>query len=228
MNKEILTPESASEERELILKLYGVVDPKKRTKLQNENADLSDDILSVFYNNFSEVVDITDYTEVRQRGLLKLIYSASRLQHEDAIRSLSSIRWNDKNPESVIPLVRKLFDMQQCEELIVIFYSEPTIVKAVYENGSGKMFGCDADNERLMMYIRKYSPCKIIMIHSHPGTSISMSYDDIRFTESVMVYASRFGSVLTEHFIVSCSNKVNEFTRILAEINKRKDSDRFR
>ena len=222
MNKEILTPESEKEERALIRKIYGLVYPDGKSSSDWKDALPSGDPLEIFYDSFSKLDGVSDYADLRFRCLLKLICSSSMLTYVDRIGSLLDATWENEDPIPTIALIKTIFDMRCRESLAVIFYTGRAEIKAVYESMSWDMFCCDSDNERLKGYIRRNAPCNFVMIHSHPGRSLAVSEDDIRFTESIIEYAEILGSRLTEHFIIPCFGDSDDFIGVLGEMGKRR------
>lgn len=167
------------------------------------------------------------YRDIRVSALQRLVLL---LADNDVTETLSPICDSINDERSVSRLISKVrtrLENAHGEKLVVVFYSEQGSLCSFYESESWEMFGCNANNERLKRYIRDNSPCSIIMIHSHPGRTLFVSEEDVRFTESIEEYAKMFGSVLTEHFVVSSVGNEGGHIGIIAEMKRRKSSVRY-
>lgn len=164
------------------------------------------------------------YRDVRVSSLKKLVISLADNDIAEAVAPICDSINDERSIGRLISKVRPMLENAHGEKLVVVFYNEQGSIGSFYESESWEMFGCDANNERLKRYIRDNSPCSMIMIHSHPGRTLSASEEDVRFTEGIIEYAKKFGSVLTEHFVVSSNSDEDGHIGIIAEMKRRKSS----
>lgn len=225
MDKEIFTPESLKEERELILKLCNIVSEKKGDEMQRRIVRSFNDPFDIFRQVRCDPADSEDsYTDLRLKALVKLVYMIGNNINGEHGAALTGKRESGIS-EALLNDALSKFDFRSCEKLVVLFCDDSYSVKAVYESEDRDIFGCKVDNERLKRCIKQNSPCNMIMIHSHPESAVVASADDIRFTQSIMAYAESLGSSLAEHFVIPCAGGTDDCIGILEIMRNEADAD---
>lgn len=215
MDKNILTFGSVSREKELVTQVYDFTYSQRSCEtIERILSDLNDPF-DVFSDTYSSPDPNESYSGIRLRVLTRLLLSLANADIGESVSCLSDGYPDHDSARSLVSHVTEAFELRGGEKLVAIFYSDTAKIKAVYESQAWESFGCDADNERLKTYVSVNAPCKMIMIHSHPGCVHSVSSDDIRFTRDIAAYAESLGSELIEHFVLSCMENADDYVGII-------------
>lgn len=217
LDKEIFLPYCGFEA--LWRRLHEIVYPKYSDTVNEPCIEGAHDRSEPAFDESEDSVGNGYYSKMRISLLLKLIFSASLFDFAEDIEYVPESLWSKENTGMLVALVRMLFDMHQCEKLVVMFYDDLLSIKSIYEGESREWFSCTAGKDRLMECIKRNAPSNMVMIHSHPGASLTVSDEDISFTQGITSYAGSLGSVLIEHFIVPCYGSTDDFIGILSREN---------
>lgn len=194
-----------SEEKALIFAMCKFVHPEMAEAYAKELLAGKNDPFDVFRDVSANYCDNGTYSHVRLNAFIKLVHSL-KVEKSLSCRNINfgcALRLNDVR--AVLDCVYSSFDISGVEKLLLFCLDDRYNCCKIYEAAARNHFGCVLPADELAEVMQANSPCRFILVHSHPARKLSPSKADIEASIRVAKMATDLGSVLLEHFIVSGS-----------------------
>ncbi len=108
-----------------------------------------------------------------------------------------------KGKNDLIYFLKNELDCLDSENSMVILLDKTSRPVFVKKESKRRLFECNIASGSLNEALMKYKPCKVILVHTHPGGNIAPSSEDNISTRKLQKTIKSFESVLVDHFIVS-------------------------
>lgn len=192
-----------SEEEALIFAMCKFVFPEDSERYARELLRGKYDPFLVFHEVSMNYCDNSTYKKMRLNAFLKMIHILKirgKRQYKN-VNLGNGVRLN--TVERMLEHVYSSFDMSSAEKLLLLCLNDRFVCRKAYETNTWDRYSCSFPEEVLTDAIRANSPCRLILVHSHPSFDTEPSQTDYQSSVKIKDLAECMGSELFEHFIIS-------------------------
>lgn len=177
------------------------------------------------YGSLVEVMETSYYDLLKEPGVgeisASLLTLIPKMIHYYNQRKLDLVK-SIKTIGEAIEVFKALFSIYDHEVLFVACLGEEGRLLALEKLGEGSRNQIDVNLPKILKFILKHNPQKVILAHNHLSNSALPSISDMKFTIGLQEMLTKLSIELKEHFVLC---QTDEYSSLVAKTIKKEGKD---